>query len=115
MRKLLAAVPMTVIHVACCGGALLLLASSGWLVVLSSEAQSKLALLPLILMTAAAFWLWRRQVAHCKVTSHAGVIHAIVRELTLMFAILLTSVLILVYVVIPLWIGDYQGEGLLPG
>lgn len=113
-RSLSAIVPVTVFHVFCCGGLLLLLASGGWLVVLASEGRSKLALLPLLAVTGASFWLWRRQRGHCAAHPGGSIGHRIAQELSLMVALLLVAVMVAVYIVIPLWIGDYQGERLLP-
>lgn len=114
-RSLTAIVPVTLLHVACCGGLLLLLASSGWLTVLASEAQSRTALLPLLAATGASLWLWHRQINHCRRLDNPDLGHRIAQELVLMVAILLIAVMLIVYMVIPLWIGDYQGEGVLPG
>ena len=115
MRKTSFALSNAAIHLAVCGGAIIILASSGWLLVLSTEARNKTVLIPLLLLTAASYWLYRRQRDRCETPKGRTVGNKVAKYgLSVLWVILLTFVLV-TYVVIPLWLPGYTGQGLLPG
>lgn len=114
MRKTTFAVSNAAIHLAVCGGAIIILASSGWLLVLSTEARNKTGLIPLLLLTAASYWLYRRQRDRCEQPKGRTLGNNVVKYGLSMLWVTLAVFVVFTYVVIPLWLPDYAG-GLLPG
>lgn len=115
MRKRSFVIANVGFHLACCGGLILVLASSGWLLVLSSTARNKGVLVVLLVMTAGAYWVYRRHASRCSLSGSvsAGNKVALYGLSTLWITLLLF--IVITYLVIPLWLPGYSGETLLPG
>ena len=107
------ALPTVFIGAFCCGGAILLLASSGWLLVLSTEARERHILLPLILLTIATIWLWRRQAGRCDLPGRTPKKYRYARDGLYLLWLLLIGVILAVYLFVPFWVPGYTGGTIL--
>lgn len=96
-----------------CGAAIGILVSSGWLLLLADEGRQKTFLIPLLILLAAAYFIYRkRRKMH---TEHQLSIHYKLINIFLYLAMsFLLSALLMLYVFIPWWLPGYKGGPLLP-
>lgn len=87
-----------------CGTFAGILVSSGWLLLFTNEGQSKVFLIPLLILLAVTYFGYKRTECDHKIS------HAILYILMS----LVVSALVMLYIFIPWWLPSYEGGPLLP-
>lgn len=115
VKKLIAALlPFLGFHILCCGGLLFLLVSSGWLLILREEGANKIFLIPLLILAALSFWLYRYYGSCCRKKGYKTLGDHFFTFLLYFTFSFIAGMIIMIYLFIPWWIPNYKGGFLLP-
>lgn len=107
-------VPFFLSHLICCGALLFFLTGSGYLLILRQEGDTKIFLIPLILIASLVFWIYKYYGKCCKNKGHKTLTdHFLIGFLFFLLSII-ASIIFMIYVFIPWWIPNYKGGPLLP-